>query len=82
MDRAVRIAADLIVIAFLIYAAYLSYDMMLKGATRPSPVLRIPFSLVYLAPLIAFTLMAINAVLRFTGLAEAEQAASAEAGDL
>ena len=77
-----RKIADLIVIAFLVYAAYLSYDMMLKGATRPSPVLRIPFSLVYLAPLIAFALMAINAVLRFVGAVQAEPAANVEGGEL
>ena len=69
--RVIRLLVDLLMIAFLIYAAWLSYVMMLKGATRPSPILRIPFSLVYLAPLLAFGLMAFNALLRLFGLVPA-----------
>lgn len=64
LARIVRLLVELVMIAFLAYAAYLSYLMMLKGASRPSPMLRIPFSYVYLAPLIAFSLMTLNALLR------------------
>lgn len=69
--KSVTFAVDVFIIAFLVIAAYLSYVMMLKGATRPSPVLRIPFSYVYLAPLIAFSLMSFNALLRLFGLVKA-----------
>lgn len=58
--RALTILADLLVFLFLCYTAYLSYWMMLQGATRPSPVMKIPFSYVYLAPLVAFIVMAIH----------------------
>ncbi|MBY6160259.1 TRAP transporter small permease [Mameliella alba] len=58
--RAVRILADLLVLAFLIYVTWLSVLMMQKGASRPSPVLDIPFSWVYLATVIGFAGMAIS----------------------
>ncbi|GAA6207548.1 TRAP transporter small permease [Cognatishimia sp. WU-CL00825] len=59
---------DLIVAAFLIYVTYLSILMMGKGASRPSPVLDIPFSYVYLATAICFAGMSLTSVLRLTGL--------------
>ena len=42
--------------------------MMQKGATRPSPVLDIPFSWVYLATLLAFVGMSLTSALRLLGL--------------
>lgn len=61
---------DLLVIAFLFYVTYLSALMMQKGATRPSPVLDIPFSWVYLATVISFAGMAVTSTARFLGLVE------------
>lgn len=68
---ALRLLADLIVVAFLAYSTFLSVQMLMQGASRVSPVLRIPFSWVYLAPAIAFGLMTIAAALRLLGLAAA-----------
>ncbi|WP_380056161.1 TRAP transporter small permease [Falsihalocynthiibacter sp. SS001] len=59
---------DLMVTAFLIYATYLSFVMMQKGATRPSPVLNIPFSYVYLATTISFAGMATTSSLQLLGI--------------
>lgn len=47
---------------------YLSWVMMGKGATRLSPVLRIPFTWVYLATVLCFAIMSINAILRLVGI--------------
>ena len=58
---------DAMVLVFLVYVTYLSYLMMLKGATRPSPVLDIPFSFVYLATVICFAGMSITSGLRMFG---------------
>ncbi|MDD9741067.1 TRAP transporter small permease [Marinovum sp. SP66] len=66
--RALRKLADRLVLAFLAYAAWLSFVMMQKGATRPSPVLDIPFSWVYLATLLAFVGMSLTSALRLLGL--------------
>ncbi|WP_179381660.1 TRAP transporter small permease [Jannaschia marina] len=65
--RVARKVADLLVVGFLGYATYLSVLMMQAGATRPSPVLDIPFSWVYLATVLAFAGMTVTAMLRFAG---------------
>ncbi|MEV8467523.1 TRAP transporter small permease [Fluviibacterium sp. DFM31] len=64
LQRIARILADLVVLAFVGYAAWLSYVMMGKGASRMSPVMDIPFSYVYMAPLIGFSLLTVTALLR------------------
>jgi TRAP-type C4-dicarboxylate transport system permease small subunit len=66
--RTVLFAGDVIVIGFLSYTAILSVKMMMLGATRLSPVMRIPFSWVYLATVIAFSAMALSAVMRLAGV--------------
>ena len=66
--RALRKLADGLVLAFLAYAAWLSFVMMQKGATRPSPVLDIPCSCVYLATLLALVGMSLTSALRLLGL--------------
>lgn len=66
--RAVRGLSNLILSAFLLYVTWLALLMMQKGATRPSPVLHIPFSWVYLATVIAFAGMSLVSVLRLLGL--------------
>ncbi|UWQ19893.1 TRAP transporter small permease [Jannaschia sp. M317] len=60
----VRRLGDALVLAFLIYCTWLSFVMMGKGATRPSPVMDIPFSYVYLACAIGFAVMSASAALR------------------
>ncbi|MFY0647623.1 TRAP transporter small permease [Sulfitobacter geojensis] len=69
---------DLIVFAFLAYVAYLSIVMMGKGASRPSPVLDIPFSYVYLATAICFVGMSITSLLRLLGISEQPESNQAE----
>lgn len=66
--KIVRLACRLLVLAFLVYLTYLSWVMMGKGATRLSPVLRIPFTWVYLATVLCFAIMSINAILRLVGI--------------
>ncbi len=61
-------ASDFLVAAFLIYVTYLSVIMMQNGASRPSPVLDIPFSWVYLATVISFAGMSVTSLLRLTGV--------------
>ena len=59
---------DILIFAFLVYVTYLSIVMMNKGATRPSPVLDIPFSFVYLATVISFAGMSVFSILRLLGV--------------
>ncbi|WP_299665727.1 TRAP transporter small permease [uncultured Ruegeria sp.] len=68
VQKIVLMIANILVALFLIYVTYLSFVMMQKGATRPSPVLNIPFSYVYLATLICFAGMSITSVLRLFGV--------------
>lgn len=63
-----RVLADILLIAFLVYVTYLSIRMMSLGATRVSPVMRIPFSWVYLATVISFAVMSATAILRLLGV--------------
>lgn len=67
--RALQVG-DLLVLGFFVYVAYLSVVMMAKGASRPSPVLNIPFSYVYLATTICFAGMSVTSLLRLVGLIE------------
>jgi TRAP-type C4-dicarboxylate transport system permease small subunit len=64
LQRAAYKFSELLVLAFVSYAAWLSYVMMGKGASRMSPVMDIPFSFVYLAPFIAFSALSITAAIR------------------
>ncbi|MBF2759086.1 MAG: TRAP transporter small permease [Ectothiorhodospiraceae bacterium AqS1] len=76
MRKIVSKIGDGIVFAFLAFVTYLSFSMMLKGATRPSPVLDIPFSFVYLATFICFAGMSVISLLRLLnlpGLADPEK---------
>lgn len=59
---------NILIAAFLIYVTYLSVVMMQNGASRPSPVLNIPFSWVYLATFLCFAGMSITACLRLFGV--------------
>lgn len=62
--RLVAFSAQVLTIVFLAFVTYLSFKMMLKGASRPSPVLRIPFSFVYLATFLAFFEMTVSSAIR------------------
>lgn len=64
----VRRLSQLAILSFLVCVTWLSYHMMLQGASRPSPVLRIPFSMIYLATFIAFAEMSVTTALRLIGL--------------
>ncbi len=68
---------DLMVLGFLIYVAYLSVLMMQKGASRPSPVLDIPFSFVYLATTISFVGMSVTSALRLLSVFDRSNPTSA-----
>jgi TRAP-type C4-dicarboxylate transport system permease small subunit len=56
-QAAVRLGVDLLLVAFLVYAAYLSIAITLSSHARLTPVLRIPFSYVYASAAIGFALM-------------------------
>lgn len=58
---------DIVVLVFLVYVTDLSFVMMQKGASRPSPVLDIPFSFVYLATFLCFAGMTVTSALRLAG---------------
>ncbi len=58
--RFIQVISDIIIFFFVSYSAYLSFGMMIKGASRPSAVTGIPFSYVYLAPLVAFVVMGLH----------------------
>lgn len=65
--RIANLAARVMVAVFLIYVTWLSVLMMQNGAGRPSPVMNIPFSWVYLATVICFAGMSVTACLRLAG---------------
>ncbi len=67
LAKPVRLVAQLLIIVFLVYVTYLSYVMMTKGATRNSPVMRIPFFWVYLATFLSFAAMSVTSVCRLVG---------------
>lgn len=69
---------DILVLGFLIYVTYLSFLMMQKGASRPSPVLDIPFSFVYLATVICFASMTVTSMFRLLGFAQTPEFAPIE----
>lgn len=69
MQTALAYLRGAISTAFLGYVAYLSALMMVAGHSRPSPVLDIPFSWVYLATFICFAAMTVISALRLVGLA-------------
>ena len=56
----IRLLGDLILLAFLAYAAYLSAKITISSHSRVSPVLRIPFSYLYASAALAFSLMLIR----------------------
>lgn len=76
-DTLLRIG-NVIVLAFLVYVTHLCFLMMQKGATRPSPVLDIPFSWVYLATVISFAGMSITSALRLLGFLPEQPAGQVE----
>ncbi|WP_306119811.1 MULTISPECIES: TRAP transporter small permease [unclassified Roseitalea] len=55
--------ADLLVLAFLAYTLWLAFGIMIDANERPSPVLRISFTWVYLAVVLSFGSMLVHHVL-------------------
>lgn len=78
LRSAVLKLGDVVVLCFLAYVAYLSVLMMQKGASRPSPVLDIPFSYVYLATTISFVGMSVTSALRLLNIIGEPQHVSSE----
>lgn len=65
---AVHLLARLLVAAFVVYVTCLSALMMMKGLTRLSPVLDIPFLWVYLAAFLSFGIVSLTCICRLFGL--------------
>lgn len=57
------VVVGLIISAGLAYAAWLAWSMGIEARSRPTPVLRLPHTVVYLAPAIGLAAMAVGAVL-------------------
>jgi TRAP-type C4-dicarboxylate transport system permease small subunit len=57
LQTAVRLLADVILLAFLAYIAYLSCVISISAYARKSPVLGFSYTYVYIAPLLSFILM-------------------------
>lgn len=58
---AVRLLANLLVVAFLAYATWLAAEITVSAHRRLTPVLRVPFSYVYASAAIGFGLMLVRA---------------------
>lgn len=56
-QAAVRLAVDVLLVAFLAYAAWLALGITISSHARQTPVLHIPFSYVYAAAAAGFALM-------------------------
>ncbi len=54
VEAAARLIADVIVVAFLAYATYLAISITISSYVRLSPVLRVPFTYIYLGAALAF----------------------------
>ncbi len=74
--------ANICLLVFLVYATYLSVIMMMKGATRLTPVLRIPFSFVYLSCVIGFGVMALDLALQMIGVLKPVEERAEDIGDV
>lgn len=60
LRAAIMLGARLLSIAFCAVAAWLAFDFSIANADNPSAVLRLPLSVLYLAPAIGFSLMALR----------------------
>ncbi|SFU18314.1 TRAP transporter small permease [Sedimentitalea nanhaiensis] len=60
--RGLSVLMKCVLVIFLAYATFLSLTMVGKSFNRPSPVLRIPFSYVYLAPALCFLSMSLTLI--------------------
>ena len=57
---AVGVIADIVLVAFLAYAAYLAMKITISSHSRLSPVMRVPFSYVYVSAALGFALMLVR----------------------
>jgi TRAP-type C4-dicarboxylate transport system permease small subunit len=56
-QRRARLAVDLVMAAFLAYAGWLALQLTISSHARVSPVMRLPFSIVYASAVVGFALM-------------------------
>lgn len=64
LSRAVTFFLDILLLVFLPYALYLSVLITVDSYYRPSPLLRIPFTYVYLALVLSFGSIFIHHILQ------------------
>jgi TRAP-type transport system small permease protein len=57
---AVAVIADIVLVAFLAYATYLALKITISSHSRLSPVMRVPFSYVYVSAAVGFALMLVR----------------------
>lgn len=62
LRAAVNFLAQLAGLAFCATAAWLAFDFALSNADNPSAVLRMPLTILYLAPAVGFLLMALRTI--------------------
>jgi TRAP-type C4-dicarboxylate transport system permease small subunit len=62
LREAINLGARLLSIGFCAIAAWLAFDFSLANADNPSAVLRLPLSILYLAPATGFALMTLRLV--------------------
>jgi TRAP-type C4-dicarboxylate transport system permease small subunit len=62
--RALRLAVDLAVLAYLVYVVFLSLEMLAIFHRRPSTALGVPMSVPYAAVTVGFALAALRLALR------------------
>jgi TRAP-type C4-dicarboxylate transport system permease small subunit len=62
LAAAINLGARLAGIGFCAVAAWLGFDFAFANADNPSAVLRLPLTVLYLAPALGFALMALRAV--------------------
>jgi TRAP-type C4-dicarboxylate transport system permease small subunit len=70
--RVLEIAVDLAVLAFAAYVAWLGFEFTNRNLDNPSPVLRLPMSIIYLPVALCFASVGLRLAFRLlTGLREA-----------
>ena len=73
--RVLEIAVDLAVLAFAAYVAWLGFEFTHRNLDNPSPVLRLPMSIIYLPVALCFVSVAVRLAVRISGGLRARRAA-------
>lgn len=63
LSAALAVLVNLALAAGLAYAAWLAWTIGMEARARPTPVLRLPHTIVYLAPVIGLAAMAVGALI-------------------